>query len=182
MNTRRLCFLVVAFFLAMPLVGHASAQDGTELQCTGEDIAESISAVQAALDQAQAAVGSGDLAGALDALEQSLGSITDIRSKCRGWYFTGNGNDVIGPIELEGGVYKLEYSSSVPSGPISMGMFNVQFENVDEDESIWDEVNEMLMQGGDFSGGTSIRLEGGRYLINVEAMYVEDWIIQITKP
>jgi len=182
MNVRRFCVLVVALLLVLPVTAHALAQDGTELQCTAEDIAGSMSAVRAVLDQAQAALDSGDLSGALASLDQSVAAISDVRSKCNGWYFTGDGNDVIGPLQLEGGVYKLEYAGAVPGGILSIGMFMVDFENVDEEEWVTDSVMEVFTESGDFAGGTSVRLDGGRYLISVDAAYLDEWTLRLTKP
>jgi hypothetical protein len=63
-----------------------------------------------------------------------------------------------------------------------MGMLSIDFENIDQEEQIWDSVTEMRTETGDFSGRKSVRLDGGRYLINVETMYLGEWQVRLTKP
>lgn len=179
---RILSFLVLSLLAICPTVTQVAAQDGPSADCASEDMVAAIETLEDALARAKQAATDGDLTTSLDLLTEASRLMMTTQAQCRGWYFEGNGSDVLGPLELGGGIYVLEYASSVPSGLVSMGMLTIEFEPIEHDESIWDQVMEMRTEAGEFSGRKTFRLSGGRYLISMEAMYLGDWTIQLVKP
>ena len=180
---KRVLLIIVALAMisGFPLTMSASiAQD--DVACSSDDMAASISTSQDLLAQAQTAIDNGDLATALTLLGKTQRELTNASSLCTSWYFEGEGPDALGPFELESGVYIVDYASEVPDSLMPMGIFSVQFENIDKDEMIWDDVTEMRTEAGPFDGRQTVKLEGGRYLISVDATGLKEWTTGISKP
>lgn len=171
--------IVIAFLLRIS--GASSAQDAA-FQCSAEDMLASISRSEEALNQAQTSATNGDLQAAFDALKQISEEITSTETQCRGWNFIGTSSDALGPLQLEAGVYILEYTAIVEEGAFVMGALVIQFENLDEEEFVFDSVLETYDEAGEHSGRKTVRLEGGRYLISVEPGGISNWTIALTKP
>ncbi|MBP8972285.1 MAG: hypothetical protein KBH93_00305 [Anaerolineae bacterium] len=179
---RVILYLAVLLFVTCPTVMQATAQDSLSSHCSSQDMVAAIEAVEDVLARAKQAATDGDVTTALDLLAEASLSVTATQAQCRGWYFEGDGSDVLGPLDLDGGMYILEYASSVGSALIAGGMLTIEFESVDGSETIRDQVMELRMEAGDFSGRKTIRLDGGRYVISVQLMYLSDWTIQLVKP
>ncbi len=172
---RRWIVLIVAVLLLA--VVPAGAQD--ELSCAAEDVTGALDAIETALASAREAVDEGDLAGALAAIEEVEATAAEVQQQCRGWMWEGTNEDAVGPLSLEAGVYVLNFEVTASQ---SYGVFNAVFTNLDEEEFIGDFVNESLDEVGTYTGRQVIRLEGGRYLIGVDALGVEDWSLHLEKP
>jgi hypothetical protein len=181
MKLKKLSVWILVLYSTLVPLGILNAQDD-QPSCDTEEIATILAQAQDSLQQALVSMDAGDIGKTLSLLDEAANYIAVAHSQCHGWYFEGNGTDVLGPLELEGGVYILEYSSVLPDGPVAMGVLSIAFENLDQDELIFDNVTEMRTEFGEFSGRKSVRIEGGRYLISVDAANVGDWTIQLVKP
>ncbi len=178
--------LLITFTLVgvsiLPLTMSTSMAQDEKVECNSEDMTTSITASQDLLGQAQTAIANGDLAMALTLLEETQRQITNGFSLCKGWYFEGEGPDALGPFELEAGVYIVDYASEIPEGSMPMGLFSIEFENLDQEEMIWDSVMEMRTEAGPFDGRQTVKLEGGRYMISVDATGITGWSFGLSKP
>jgi hypothetical protein len=157
------------------------AQD-SPFQCTSDDVLASVAKADELLTQVQNSASSGDIQAAFEAIRQISGELTSIQSLCQGWNFSGTGADALGPLELEAGVYVLEYSAEVEESAFILGGFVVQFENLDAEEFVFDSVLETYDEAGVHTGRKTVRLEGGRYLISVEPAGLIGWSLIMTKP
>jgi hypothetical protein len=165
----------ISFLMTLP----SMAQDES---CDVQGMKAAVTTAQNLLEQAQTAIDSNDMASALTLIREAQGQLSNAYSRCEGWYFEDEGPEVLGPLELGEGVYIIEYASEVPDGPFPMGIFSVEFENLDEDELIWDSIMEMRTEAGAFNGRQTVRLEGGRYLISIDAAGIKEWSLELSKP
>lgn len=182
---KRLVTFLVGLVFAVSLSGTIAAQqEPPEIQCQADQVSTAIDELLGLLGQAQADTENNDLQSALTALKAVQTRSSAILNECWGLVFHGSGSNVLGPIELEPGLYILEYASEVPGGQmLSAGMLSVDLENVDDDEFLFLGIMEIRQAAGPFEGAKSFRVEGGRYIIDVEqAMYLGDWTIAVRRP
>lgn len=105
---------------------------------------------------------------------------------CNGGYtWSGYGDSMLGPIDLEAGTYVLEYVSSVDRGAINY--FNVHLVGLTDANEIdkyiiHDDVPDEEGRRGEViqvKGGTSLRLKGGKYLFEVSLLNYLDWTFRL---
>ncbi|MBZ0274842.1 MAG: hypothetical protein K8I60_01785 [Anaerolineae bacterium] len=180
MNNLKVIFLYIVIFAIV--TGISVAQDSEGVLCTPDDLATSLTTTQDLLTQAQAAVTGGDIQVAIEFLRQVETEARAAQSLCKGWTFEGDSTDALGPLELEGGVYVLEYKVEVPESNFVFGAFTVEFENVGKEELIFDHVIETYSEAGEFDARKTVRLDGGRYLISVNPSGIGAWSISLSKP
>ncbi|MCB9455837.1 MAG: hypothetical protein H6671_07625 [Anaerolineaceae bacterium] len=180
MNDFRITFICIIAFSV--ITGISIAQDSEGILCTSDDLAASLATAQDSLTQAQIAVTNGDLQAALDFTRQVETQLRTAQSLCNGWNFEGDSTDALGPLELEEGVYILEYKVTVPESSFVFGALSIDFENLEKDELFFDGVLETYTESGEFDARKTVRLDGGRYLISVDASSIGMWSISLSKP
>lgn len=180
MNTIKI--ISVSIFILTIFTNISAAQNVLTYQCTLDDIQESIDNVRQTIVQIEDSLSSEHIQLALDLLKNVEDEARKTQSKCIGWNFAGDSTDALGPLELEAGVYILEYKVDVAQGPIVMGTLAIDFENLDAEEFIFDSVLEILQQAGEQTSRKTVRLKGGRYLISVDAANLNGWTISLSKP
>lgn len=180
MKSIKITFISLGVFLIITCI--SSAQDSAQVACTPDDIKLSVTNTQQALQQIETALSTGDIQASLELLKDIENEARSIQSKCKGWNFAGVGTDALGPLELEPGVYILEYKADIASGPIVMGTLGINFENLDAEELIFDSVLEVFQKVGEQTGRKIVRLEGGRYLISLDAGNLNGWSLSLSKP
>jgi hypothetical protein len=168
-------FLVlVGLVLALSFVPMSFAQEGTDcdLQQIKSEYLESI-----------------DVAQSWAELLATLSKFQSAVAVCNnGYVWSGYGDGSIGPIDLEQGTYILEFESSIDIGE-EHNYFNVHLEGItDEDESdpyiIGHEIPGDPGRAGEMieTGNSAVlRLNGGKYLFNVEVLNYRDWSIKLFK-
>ena len=106
---------------------------------------------------------------------------------CNGGYtWSGYGDSMLGPIDLEAGTYVLEYVSSVDRGEVFnyFGVHLVGLTDARESDKyiINDDVPGEQDRRGEVievKGGTSLRLKGGMYLFEVSLLSYLDWTFRL---
>jgi hypothetical protein len=174
--------LVICILFTFPMFTNVFAQDAESYECSTEDVSTSVSSSQEMLQQAQAAITAGNIKDAMEILSKVESENKNIQAKCKGWNFEGNRNDAIGPLELEAGLYIVEYKTSVLDSQMVLGIFGLEFENVEKDEMNFDSVLESYTKAGEFTGRKTVRLEGGKYLISLTAQGINQWSLSVIKP
>lgn len=92
--------------------------------------------------------------------------------------FSGNVEDVIGPLDLEAGLYIVSYSFKATD---DYPMFDISVENTKEedDSHTLSAGGSNIKKGTNHKGKQKMRLSGGRYLIAVEVNDAADWQIEL---
>jgi len=75
-------------------------------ECTAESMTELVAALQERVGTALPAIESGDLVGAMDALQQVQNRLQVMRALCDALVFQGSANMVLGPVTFPAGVYR----------------------------------------------------------------------------
>ncbi len=122
-------------------------------------------------------------------LSETLNEFQSVVATCNeGYIWSGFADSQIGPIELEQGVYILEYTSTVDRGEV-FNYFNVDLTSVtDESESedyiIYDDFPGDESHEGEIvelKGGATLRLNGGKYLFELDLLNYQDWTVRLYK-
>ncbi len=174
--------LVISILFTFVMFTNVLAQATTSYACSTDDVSTSISSSQEILQQAQTAIASGDIKEAMELLSKVEAENKNVQAKCKGWNFEGTRNDAIGPLELEAGVYIVEYTTSIVDSQMVLGVFGIEFENIEKDEMNFDTVLETYTKAGEFTGRKSVRLDGGKYLISLTSQGVSKWSLSLVKP
>jgi hypothetical protein len=172
MRRDTLFLALVGLVLALSFAPVSFAQEGAEcdLQQIKSEYLESIDAAQS-----------------WDELLAALGKFQSAVAVCNnGYVWSGYGDGSIGPIDLEQGTYILEFESLIDMGE-EFNYFNVHLEGItDNNESDRyiidhgipgdpDQEGEIL----ETNGSAVLRLNGGKYLFNVEILNYREWSIKL---
>lgn len=170
-----LSIIMLILLLTMPTFGQGDFQcTDLEVLQASFDVQDAASSVSPVLEDDQ------DMRAALNHLREAETLARNILAQCEGMGWSGTGNDVIGPLELGAGVYIVEYTGQAGG---SLGVFSYGIENLDAEEFLFPEM--ITGQSGDsLSGRSSLRLEGGRYLLDVTvaSLTFEGWTLTLTQP
>lgn len=174
--------LIICILFTFAMFTNVFAQNDSTYECSAKDVSTSISSSQEILQKAQDAVTSGNIKEAMELLSKAESENKNIQAKCKGWNFEGTRNDAIGPLELEAGVYIVEYKTSVLDSQMVLGVFGLEFENIEKNEMNFDSVLETYSKAGEFTGRKTVRVEGGKYLISLTAQGISQWSLSVIKP
>jgi hypothetical protein len=174
MRRDALFLMLVGLVLTFSFTSMSFAQEGAEcdLQQIKSDHLESIDAAQS-----------------WDELLAALSKFQSAVAVCNnGYAWSGYGDGSIGPIDLEQGTYILEFKSSIDLGE-EFNYFSVHLEGItDDSESDRNVIDHDTPSDPDRAGevietsnSAVLRLNGGKYLFNIEVLNYRDWSIKLYK-
>lgn len=173
--------LLLISFLLLTLTTPTTAQDGS--QCDTDQMTDILDTTLLILQEAQNALAENNLPAVWNALDAANQLIWDTRSICSGWHWEGTTPNVLGPLNLEFGVYIVDYyAQALDPIPTLGNSIIIDFENLDDDEYISGIFDMGSDDGQIHEGRETIRLDGGRYLIDIGATSLETWQITLIKP
>lgn len=174
-------FVLLCCFALLAVVP-AAAQ--TDWQCATADLSATVAAAQVQLTAAQTAIDGGDIAAALDALDEAARLAQRARPVCSGMAFGGEGDtNAVERVTLVEGVYVLEYELTAAADAMFGGIFTITYEDLGENNNMLFPVSVMASAGEVVTGSETIRVRyAGELLLDVSAAGFDNWSFAITTP
>ncbi len=124
-----------------------------------------------------------------DSLATILNDFRSTVAACaEGYTWSGYASGLLGPVDLEQGVYVVEYLAEIDAGDTINYFIGHLISVADESESeeyfIDDDVPGDEDREGEIiqlKSGTTLRLNGGTYLIQIESLNFRDWEVRLYK-